>query len=668
MLANRTRGALIVGALIILALALPAGAWAAESSQITSPANNTFLFVNEKGTVLVKGTSTSTKVDIRCYTNNENFGRTLIANVEVKGGAFEVEAESNQLETSLCQLRAVPHEAKLTELGPGQESANAKSFQGPVIITSAFLQTDPQDFFTAASTLAGTMFPESVGSYSFESNMFSSARHASTYVFYGVGALRAFPREKESTRASLQVDGVNAYAPSAARSVEFETLGEAKGLPGLPSVSVTKSFNESTHQFTVNEEEPIVKCAPENTYPPTKTSCTSFVSTGVRVVRSWQTTDESKLALLSDHFASIDGKEHAVDARYYMEMHSGIEEEEPGGLYQFPTQVAFGTTAKGDKETLPAGGLILYKTSQTTPDAGDGVNPQAAIAYDLAPSAPAEFARGTNEKGNQERNVSEIPYLRSVPAGGSSNTLRMAFAQGFALSEVKSMAEGALASYHPSVSISAPANGSSIVAASPTVTVSGNASDGVALTSLTLNGKAVAVGAGGAWSIPVTLALGSNTLTATAVNQAGLASSTSVTVSYALPAAKAAIVGSASGRNGKIRLTLACNGLPGQTCQVQVLGTTLERVRGRRIISISARTRTRSKRVTVASTTVKIAAGKRSTVVMGLNRTGRSLLGRFHSLPVRLTAALSVPGAARSTFLTRKVTVKPPPPKHRKHH
>ena len=150
-----------------------------------------------------------------------------------------------------------------------------------------------------------------------------------------MGALRAFPRAKESTRASLQVDGVNAYAPSAAHSVEL-SKSKRKACPGYPSVSVTKSFNESTHQFTVNEEDPIVKCAPENTYPPTKTSCTSFVSTGVRLVRSWQTTDESKLALLSDHFASIDGKEHAVDARYYMEMHSGIEEEEPGGLVPVP--------------------------------------------------------------------------------------------------------------------------------------------------------------------------------------------------------------------------------------------------------------------------------------------------------------------------------------------
>ena len=66
-----------------------------------------------------------------------------------------------------------------------------------------------------------------------------------------------------------------------------------------------------------------MKCAPENTYPPTKTSCTSFVRTGVSVVRAWQTTDESKLACWSDHFASTDGKEHTADARYYMEMHSG---------------------------------------------------------------------------------------------------------------------------------------------------------------------------------------------------------------------------------------------------------------------------------------------------------------------------------------------------------
>ena len=243
----------------------------------------------------------------------------------------------------------------------------------------------------------------------------------------------------------------------------------------------------------------------------------------------------------------------------------------------------------------------------------------------------------------------------------------MAFAQAFALSEAQSKAEGALASYHPSVSITSPANGSSIVSSNPTVTVSGNASDGVGLSSLSLNGKAVTVGAGGAWSIPVTLAPGTNILTATATNQAGLASSAAISVTYALPPAKAAIVGSPSGRNGKIRLTLGCSGVAGQTCQVQVLGTTLERVRGRRIISVSARTRTRSKRVTVASANVKIPAGKKTTLVLGLNRTGRSLLARFHSLPVRLTGTLVAPGGGKSAFLGKKLTVKPAP-KPRKHH
>ena len=61
------------------------------------------------------------------------------------------------------------------------------------------------------------MYPESVGSYSFESNMFSPTRHASTYVFFGVGALRAYPREKESTRASLQIDGVERLRARARR-------------------------------------------------------------------------------------------------------------------------------------------------------------------------------------------------------------------------------------------------------------------------------------------------------------------------------------------------------------------------------------------------------------------------------------------------------------------
>ena len=204
----------------------------------------------------------------------------------------------------------------------------------------------------------------------------------------------------------------------------------------------------------------------------------------------------------------------------------------------------------------------------------------------LLRACPQNRHGGTNEKGNQERSVSEIPYLRQG-AGGRLLEHAEDGVRAVVLRSRKRRAWPKARSppLHPSVSISlARQRLLRSCRQSPTVTVSGTASDGVGLSSLSLNGKAVTVGAGGAWSIPVTLAPGTNILTATATNQAGLATSAAISVTYALPPAKAAIVGSVSGHNGKIRLTLGCNGLAGQTCQVQVLGTTLERLRGHRIL------------------------------------------------------------------------------------
>jgi len=243
----------------------------------------------------------------------------------------------------------------------------------------------------------------------------------------------------------------------------------------------------------------------------------------------------------------------------------------------------------------------------------------------------------------------------------------MAFTQAFALPEAQALAEAAIGSYYPTVSIGSPANGSTITSPTPAVTVTGTAADAVGLSSLTVNGKAVAVGAGGTWSTSVPLSAGTNTITATATNQAGISRSASVTITYAPPsppaaAARASQVGGLSGANGQATFTIACHGAAGTSCKIHAEMTTVEKFRRGRVIGLTARVR--SKTVTVASLTLVIPAGQTVKVTLKPNGTGRSLLARFHRLPVHLTAVLEGP-AGSTAVVAQNLTIKP---KRKPHH
>jgi hypothetical protein len=242
----------------------------------------------------------------------------------------------------------------------------------------------------------------------------------------------------------------------------------------------------------------------------------------------------------------------------------------------------------------------------------------------------------------------------------------MAFVQGFALTEVKALAETALASYYPTVAIGSPTNGT--IVTTPAATITGTASDAVALSSLTVNGKAVSVGAGGAWSTSVSLSPGANTITATATNQSGLSKSASETVTYTPPPtpATASQVGTVSGARGQVTFTLACHGAAGTICTIHAALTTVEKLRHGHLVGIVA-ARTRSRTVTVASRTLLIPAGLQVKVTIKLNALGRRLLARFHRLPAHLAVLLAgVP--ASTVVITQNITVRPAPKKRHRHH
>jgi hypothetical protein len=473
MRSHRFRAIALTVALVLLAVAGPvASASGAQATQITTPAGLTYPFIQEGGKIAVAGTATGltvADVEIRCYYGAEPAGyRTIAGKVPVADDAFSVEASTFELPNALCQLRAVPETSPLPTkpaLPPGED----ERFEGPLVVASEFVP-ETSNYYAASSTLTGTFF---LGGYALESFLYSAAGHDNAQLFYGAANLSASVADE--TRSSVEVDGSDAYLPKAAREVEEDFKKEAERKKasftpptGKPAVAVEDHFDEASRQMTVEERDPVVKCSPEPaTYPPTPSSCTSFVATGVEVQRTWQTSDEDHVAALTETWSSSDGAAHTVSVRYFDEMASA----KGGGAYEFPGETSFVPTREGEVTTLPAGPrAILYRTAEKLTEIGDDEHPQGAIVYDTAPSEAIQITSGSR---NGTYNSFEAPYLLPIPAGGSSAPVRMTFVQAFALTEVDALVAAAIAGYEPSAPSGPPATPATTpTAASAPVTVS----------------------------------------------------------------------------------------------------------------------------------------------------------------------------------------------------
>ncbi len=681
------RAALLIGAFPLFALGVPVASASAEveASKITSPASPTYALYDKtlippRNAFTVTGTTTGTgNMALRCYYGSgPKEYKTLVKEVEPKGGTFSAEVEAKELYLAPCVLRAVPFGSEASH-APGTPAEEATDpFEGPRIVGSFFTifseNTSPYDYEIESNTLAGYFDFESVGDCGLDySQLYApSSLVGSAHLFACDAALfeENDPPSGPPTRSQLQIGGANAYSPATADYVNEQIQEELKTtsvIPGAPQVAVTKTFEEATGLVTVHEVDPIVKCSPSTAFPPTAASCTSFVSAGVQLERTWQTSDADQVASMTDTWRSTDGAAHSLNALYDQQL---VNEGEVGGTYEFPGDSTFSPATKGQVVTLPTGaGAVYYKEDAATPNGGDGKHPQGAVIYDTQPTGPLSVYRSTEPK--EGRTGFEMPYQATIPAGGTY-TLRMAFVQAYALSEVETLSHEVLASYHPTLAIGKPTNGETV--STPHVTVSGTASDSEGTPTLTVDGKAVSVGAGGVWSTSVALSKGANTITAVATNQVGLTAEKTVSVTYTptppTPSvAHASQVGAAKGKNGQVTFTLTCKGTAGTACEIEATLTTIEKTRHGKPVAVSARRhpRTRSEAVTVGSSKVTIPAGQKVTISIPLNAAGNSLLARFGALPVHLSV-VQVSSGHRSTVIAQNLSVTQHRKRKRHHH
>jgi alkylated DNA nucleotide flippase Atl1 len=295
--------------------------------------------------------------------------------------------------------------------------------------------------------------------------------------------------------------------------------GGGTELPGYQGISLSDSFSNGA--LTIHEDDPLLFCTPNCSSP------TSYTSAGVELERTWQTADDGTLAFQTDVFQSTNGAQHTLA----VEEDDEIAADGPGPAEDFPGTAGFQSYTDTSTVTLPAGpGAIYYKVDSATPAAGDGTNPQGAIVYATAPNSPVAFTEAAASGRDYDEWV--MPYTRTIPAGGTV-ALRFAYDQAFSLTTAQSLAASALATFPPAVTITSPANGSTVT--TPAVAVSGTVSDAAGISSLKVNGVTATIASGGTFTAAVPLAAGANTITATAVDNDGITGTAAVSVTYHNP-------------------------------------------------------------------------------------------------------------------------------------
>src|SRR5207248_11425803 len=146
----------------------------------------------------------------------------------------------------------------------------------------------------------------SLGSCGLHNGFLYDPTYANTTVTFAcnAGLMRADSPVKPA-RSELQIDGANAYPPTQAFYIN-------PGASGFPTLTYSYAVDKATGDVVIHETDPLVKCAGA-TYPPTQTSCATFVSAGVSDDRTVTQDHDGHISWITDTFKSADSKPHSID-------------------------------------------------------------------------------------------------------------------------------------------------------------------------------------------------------------------------------------------------------------------------------------------------------------------------------------------------------------------
>ncbi len=522
----------LVALVCALATAL-VGATAAQAtvttSTITSPTDPFFGFdQGQTQNVTISGTSdgnASDSVTIECYTNDN--GSTGHPDYPVAGGV-SVDSSGNfstsvplivlrTFNQATCRLRAVP-------AGP-PPTTGLSSFAGPRTEVG-YLERETNsgklfDFYIYAPQLTGADDYDSYSSCGLDdSYLFDPSATGQTAIsgFY-CNDYADNPAASDSARSGIQVDGQDAYGPYTAQSKN----GGASGLPAVTINSITQ--NASNGDLTIVETEPIVTC---------NSGCTAFSPSGVQVQRTITQTDDGHIVYIDDAYSSTDGSSHTVNLLLENNQNFAVGGPTPANVsYEFPGESTFSPHASGDTVSVPATAPASILVENNAEPDGSTLGGRGAITYGQPVSNPFVFGTSFGASVFDASNVLTVPASGSVP-------VRYAYSTEFTSAATQQDAYTAEDKFQAAmIAISSPTNGATV---SSPATVTGTASAGSGVKSVTVNGVTATV-SGGSFSASVPLSKGANVLTAVVTSNGGASASASETVTT--PGAPVANTGSA---------------------------------------------------------------------------------------------------------------------------
>jgi hypothetical protein len=343
------------------------------------------------------------------------------------------------------------------------------------------------------------------------------------------------PSASNHARSGIEVDGQQAYGPYSADVL-------TSSASGIPSITLSITQNSSNGNLTIVETEPIVTC---------NSPCTAFSPSGVQVQRTITQTDDGHIVYIDDAYSSTDGFSHTINLLLENEqdfMAEGATPVPADVSYEFPGESTFTPHASGDTVSVPATAPASILVENNVQPDGSTSGGRGAITYGQPVSNP--FAFGTGPYG---ASTFDAANAFTVPASGSV-PIRYAYSTEYTSAAAQQDAYAAEDKFQAAmIAISSPADGAT-VSSSP-VTVTGTASAGSGVKSVTVNGVAATV-SGGSFSATVPLSKGANTLTAVVTSNGGASASASETVTYATPAGPVAPVAH-TGSAKNIRTTSA---------------------------------------------------------------------------------------------------------------
>lgn len=565
-------------------------------------------------------------VDIRCESPSTNTDvRSGVA--VASDGTFATTVDYTNFEDILCNLIAVPG---------GTNPGTVTSFTGPLLGIGQYQlysQNGTQtDHYINQPQIGASVDYDSLGSCGLcDQALYGPDHTRGRYLYYDNGAVYDTYIAGGTTHQGLVVDGKPAYGPQSAYT-------RNNAATNAPALSVTHAVDHATGDLTITEQDPISVCSDAGT----GTTCPAFVPSGLEVDRTIKQNQSGRVVRIADAFTSTDSATHTFSVDY-----DEYNKDTSHDGFRFPGETAYAAHVDGD--SIPGGSAAISTVGSISdmtavPSLGDPVG-----SMTVSP-APDRYLF-------QDPNGFHMLFTSSVPAGGAK-TIRQSFAMAVSESELDAYTSGNADQLSaPTVAITSPAaNGSTV--SSPSLPVSGTATDNVGVSTLSINGTSVDV-SGGAWSKTLTLSPGSNTITAVATDAQGNAATATRSVTYtpnapkpiATPAIATVVRLHAKLRTGVITVftPLACTAAPTVTCT----GKVALRTRIKKVVRLHGKRVTRTRIITIGTLSYRLGAGKTKTFPVRLTKTGRALLRKARRLTVGVTI---VQGTRRRLVAHRYVT------------